>query len=103
MTKEAANAVYDLLVAEAGAGEGWRLQFVFHQTERYCTEFRFMGALGFGGKFWRNWGYRSDGSWGETWYVNAYPEDLTDERRALIDRVNTELDGIRQALGEAVP
>jgi len=49
-----ANAVYDILVVEAGAHENNRLCFVYsHCEDEYpCDEFRFGGHFGFGGKYW---------------------------------------------------
>lgn len=94
MTAEQANAVYDILAAHAGASddaEGWnRKQFVFHQTSEVVLEYRFQGALGFGGKFRRS-------GWDDRWYVDCYEEDLTDERRAMIEAANSELAKLRSA------
>lgn len=45
-------------------------------------EFRFQGALGFGGKV-----YFRDGKWG----VYYYPEDRTAERDAICERTNAAL------------
>lgn len=67
LTTEQANAVYNALVQYAGASEHARPDFVFHQTDRHCPEYRFMGSLGLGGKFWNANG---------RWYVSAYPEDI---------------------------
>jgi hypothetical protein len=75
LTPEQANAVFDILVEHAGARETMRPYFVSSQTSEFCSEFRFGGLLGGGGKFWRNTGFRADGTWGEVWYVNGYPED----------------------------
>jgi hypothetical protein len=49
-----ANKVYDILIAEAGAHENNRQSFVYsHCEDEYpCTEFRFGGSFGFGGKYW---------------------------------------------------
>src|ERR1700743_1201522 len=44
-----------------------------------CREWRFIGALGFGGKFWR-----FDGRYA----VNCYPEDRTPARDAMIAKCN---------------
>ena len=44
-----ANRIYDVLVAEAGASEYFRQDFLYHFGTH---EFRFGGDLGFGGKFW---------------------------------------------------
>lgn len=81
MTTDAANAVYDILVS-AGAIERDRESFVLNQTNHHIVEWRFMGALGFGGKFWRSNG---------RWYVTCYSEDRTPARDALIDATNNKL------------
>lgn len=80
------DAVYDVLVREAGAlsdrierecfviaheGGEWRTR---------CEEYRFQGLLGFGGK------YRS-----KTNTVDCYPEDMTPERAEIIARTNAAL------------
>lgn len=83
MTEEVANAVFDILVTYAGANESIREDFVYHQSTSVCDEYRFQGALGFGGKFRRSWG-RS----GERWYVDQYPEDETPESVRKIDDTN---------------
>ena len=50
ITKEKAGKVYDLLV---GAYEPDRDNFIYHHTESKdgCSEWRFCGKLGFGGKY----------------------------------------------------
>ena len=105
MSAESANDVYDVLVERAGASEDQyaRHDFVYHQTQRWCDEFRFGGLLGFGGKFWRNYGTRPDGTRGERWYVSAYKEDIErqPERQIVIDVANDALDQHR-AVHEAV-
>jgi hypothetical protein len=74
VTEDQANAVWDVLVAHAGASDdpdsalGRRI-FVLYMTGGHPPdEFRFIGRLGFGGKFWVG---GRDG-----WYVTAYPEDM---------------------------
>ena len=56
MTAEAAKAVYDVLVRHAGAPDHphsfARADFILHQEAGAVDEYRFGGALGFGGKFW---------------------------------------------------
>lgn len=64
------NKVYDILIAECGAKEYWRENFV-HCFQEGCQEYRIQGSLGFGGKFRNN----SNGV-----YVDMYPEDETPER-----------------------
>ena len=47
-----------------------------------CREYRFMGALGFGGKIWAD----DDG-----WRVSCYPEHLTDARGEMMVKANRAL------------
>jgi len=87
MTTEFYSAVYDLLVSKGGASsdEYTKQSFIdyFLEGPDYPTrEWRFMGHLGYGGKFWRN-----DGSH----YVSCYSEDETKTRRAVIDDLNREI------------
>lgn len=81
-----ANNVYDLLVSIGGAEESERSSFIyFHCTDKYgCDEWRFIGKLGFGGK------YRS-----KTNRVDCYKEDETPERIILIEKLNSELKKIK--------
>jgi len=58
---------------------------VRYPNEQPCREWRFMGALGFGGKF------RNNGNRDNTPYVDCYPEHLTPERAAMIDRANVRI------------
>ena len=58
MTEERANKVYDILVNIGGASEYMRDSFVYHHsdyTNGNCTEWRFMGKLGYGGKYRSNY------------------------------------------------
>lgn len=50
---------------------------------RLATEYRFIGALGFGGKFWRANG---------AWYVSCYREDETPMRKLRIAETNRALE-----------
>lgn len=50
-----------------------------------CTEYRFMGSLGFGGKF------RNNGNHDNTPYVDCYQEDKNPTRLAMIARANKRL------------
>jgi hypothetical protein len=81
LTREAAEAVWKVLVEEAGASDDDREMF-FHAQARGCTEYRFCGMLGFGGKFWHNAG---------RWHVTCYPEDETVLKRIVIERANKRL------------
>jgi hypothetical protein len=80
-----ANAIYDILAEECGA-RGQRGSFAeWAGRDGACLwEFRFQGALGFGGKF------RADGR-GDHWRVDCYSEDRTPERDAMIERANARL------------
>jgi hypothetical protein len=88
ITKPQAIAARQILVEECGlrADDG-RDGFVWTISDPHqdCREYRFMGALGFGGKF-RNNGNRND-----TPHVDCYREDETPERLAMIERANARL------------
>ncbi len=88
LTTDQANAVYDILIRHAGGEEHDRDTFVYSQTSRFQPEYRFMGGLGFGGKFRRN----RDGI-----YVDGYFEDVKDrpDRQRAIDVTNAALAGLR--------
>ncbi len=73
------NKVYNLLVAIGGAHEYERESFVYHHLEG-CTEWRFQGQLGFGGKYYS-----------ERNKVSCYSEDKTEHREYLIKKLNEEL------------
>lgn len=74
-------AIYDVLVKHAGADARDREQFYYaHTIAPGCTEFRFCGNLGFGGK------YRSERN-----VVDCYREDETPERLAIIAATNAAL------------
>ena len=98
LSAEMAGAIYDVLVGECKAPARSREHFIHAQTRRHETEWRFMGSLGFGGKFWRTTGRRSDGSWGECWYVNQYPEDATADSRGVIHAANAKLSALLDGL-----
>lgn len=83
LTREQANIVYDILVSTCKAQENLREDFVNLQTNWVEPEYRFQGALGFGGKFWRFAGGQM--------FVCTYPEDRTPERRAMINLANNQL------------
>jgi len=81
LTTEFANKVYDILVKFGNALEDERDDFIYHHTEtNICTEWRFRGKFGFGGK------YRS------TWNgVTAYSESITPDMKKDLDIINLEL------------
>lgn len=83
--QERFHKIYDLLVSIGGASESDRFSFVYNHTEaKYpCSEWRFCGQLGFGGK------YRSDRN-----TVDCYSEDETPERLAIIGKLNEALKSI---------
>jgi len=90
LTKEKADKVYDLLVAEGGAhdDDDSRRMFVdYHTSEQEAlgsTEWRFSGYLGFGGKFW----VTREGQC----YVTCYAEDATEYKTSIIDSINAQLE-----------
>lgn len=80
-----AEAAYDILVEEAGANPDTGDRYAFVQYVRTNgQEYRFIGLLGFGGKF-RN------GTIGGTPDVCCYPEHMNPERKAIIAKVNARL------------
>lgn len=85
------NTVYDVLVEECGAPRSCRDMFLtiantpngFYTNNRGFHEYRFQGALGFGGKLWQNHELRL--------HVDCYTEDRTPERDLMIARANARL------------
>lgn len=85
MNAALASRVYDVLVKHCGArdGEYDRADFMHaHRdgAEYPCREYRFIGSLGFGGKFWSDY-----------MTVSCYREDETTERLAAIESANIAL------------
>jgi hypothetical protein len=82
MTEEKANKVYDLLVLIGKAKEYERGSFIYHHCKDKfgCSEWRFCGNLGFGGK------YRSTLN-----SVTYYTEDETPELINIKNQLNREL------------
>lgn len=79
--------VYDILVKIAGAtdDENNRSQWHHFWNERdQYHEYRFIGSLGFGGKFY------CDGR-GAGWRVDCYPEHATPLRQTIIQNTNSAL------------
>ena len=98
LSEQDAQDIYAILVAMAKAPDHeWAVrQFVDAQTRDFCPEYRFGGALGFGGKFWRN---------GGRLYVTCYQEDETASKKKLIAKTNealTRLQLARPSLMEGV-
>jgi hypothetical protein len=83
------DSVYSILVNIGGASESMRGSFVQNHTdaEYPCTEWRFGGHLGFGGK------YRS-----KTNTVDFYREDETPKRLALIGELNDALEKLSNSV-----
>ncbi len=86
ITPEQADRAFTLLVAHAGARDDAsdREAFVMHVSdpELPCEEYRFCGALGFGGKF------RNNGNNGGVPYVDYYAESHTERRRIMAQETN---------------
>jgi hypothetical protein len=89
------DEVYTILVEECGAsddderfgGYGARWDFVNSMLNHPgVTEYRFQGALGFGGKFWPGSGDELNPP-----RVTCYQEDETPKRREMIDKANERL------------
>ena len=77
-----AHDIYDILVHVCGANPDSREYFVQYVGEEHDSgsyEWRFMGRLGFGGKFYMNL---------DNWRVDCYREDSTPERRKIIEWAN---------------
>jgi hypothetical protein len=87
MTESRAHRVFDLLERFAKADPDKRTQFVRYTVDNHDHgEFRFIGNLGFGGKFYSTHG---------RWYVGCYNEDQTTERAQIIVVLNYLIDQIR--------
>ena len=86
LTIEEANKIYDVISAICGAPKYNRLPFINLQTTEFIKEYRFMGDLGYGGKFWRN---------NNRWYVNCYNEDNNQSIQKRISVANEMLDNLR--------
>jgi hypothetical protein len=93
MSKEptAARAA-QVCIEECGGTPGHFEGMAYHlDLERDFFEWRFQGALGFGGKLkWQK---------GRGFYVTCYQEDENDERRAMMDAANERLEQIEWAGG----
>jgi len=86
MTELHAHKVYDILVEIGGANEEDRYGFVHHHSkENPCSEWRFCGHLGFGGKYRRL-----------TNKVDCYPEHLNARRQKIIDEINQKLEVVAE-------
>lgn len=92
LTREQAIAVWEVLTEECDAQDWMRDEFMHYVCRPDALnfyEFRFMGALGFGGKF-----HISPAG---HWYVSCYREDRTPEREAMQTAANARLDALAGA------
>lgn len=85
MKTSEADAVFDVLVRHCGQrdDEDARSDFIYahrEDAEYPVREYRFMGSLGFGGKFWS-----------DSMRVSCYLENETPERVEAIRLANAEL------------
>lgn len=86
MTEEQFGKVYDVLVSLGEASENMRYGFISsHIDSKYpCDEWRFIGCLGFGGKY-----YSGKNK------VTCYTEHETPAKLELIKKINLELSLIK--------
>lgn len=77
LTEEKAKAVYEILIEVCEASAREKDDFVYTHTRNGCSEWRFQGNLGFGGKYWsgRN-------------AVSCYPEHLNPNTEQIIEKAN---------------
>jgi hypothetical protein len=98
LSESEAAAIWQVLVdhTDVGSESNDRDHFVYCQTAQVIEEWRFVGCLGAGGKFRRNrvW---IGATRTESWTVDCYAEDLTDDRQAVIDNTNEALAELRKA------
>ena len=87
-----AQKIWEILQRTCEAGTYWGENFVSIAGEYIkngrMLEYRFQGALGFGGKVWINNGRAP--------YVTCYPEDMNESKRKMIDAANAELKDMKQ-------
>lgn len=85
MTETTANKIYNILVNFGGAYEPDRDNFIYHhcKAKNICTEWRFQGKLGFGGKYYSDLNV-----------VDCYQENETPLILELIEKINSELKNI---------
>lgn len=87
LIEDQAKSAYQILVEECGAQSTDPLGFIIEFTsEEPCTEWRFQGSLGFGGKF--RYPHMS---------VDCYQEDETPERLNSIDVANKRLADLKSS------
>jgi len=93
ITADEAASIVHILVEECGyietghsIGEMARAIEWPNANSRYpCTEYRFMGALGFGGKF------RNNGNRDGVPHVDCYRENQSPQRLEMIEKANARL------------
>lgn len=85
LSHELADEVWTVLVEECGANENDRENFVFLTNIQDIAEYRFIGNLGFGGKFWSG-----------KFIVSCYPEDSNEMREAAIQKANARLAALKE-------
>lgn len=82
-TESQLNEIYTVLVDMGGARDSWRDDFIYHHLNGDCSEWRFSGHFGFGGK------YRV-----ETNTIDYYSEDRTEYLNSLQLKINQKLKSI---------
>jgi hypothetical protein len=88
LTTELANALYDIAVEECGAREDNRAEFLRYvlgdatDYDQKRFEYRFQGALGFGGKLYIDFRYE------DYCKISCYSEDRNEVRNAMIQKAN---------------
>jgi hypothetical protein len=92
LTEDQAREAIKILNEECRANIGPRdeygfIHYVTKDDEWRSKEWRFQGALGFGGKFRINCNKPHP-------YVDCYPEHMTPERADMIERANARLANI---------
>lgn len=87
ITEDQARKSYEILVTLGKAKPDDVHVFVLAVSDDPypAMEYRFIGNLGFGGKF------RNNGNNGDIPHVDCYPEDFTEERARIIGAINAEL------------
>lgn len=99
--RDDAEQIYTILIDTCAAPVSLRADFLAHHTDPQPpagpSEFRFCGALGFGGKF------RVDPHHPAGWYVDQYPEDVTGRTLAMVDSANRQLAELRTARDKRQP
>lgn len=89
--KGTANALWDIVVQECGANECEREHFVYDMTTHPAgtqSEWRFQGAIGFGGKLYFSY---------NRWYVGCYNEEETPYVKLMIAEANARLQDLHVA------